>query len=144
MQPSPERFAAPPETLDDDPPVGAIMTPRVVAITPDAPLRTALGLMASGKVRHLPVLDGSRCLGVLVETDLVEAVAVGGPGTVGPLARPVPMVSAGWRRSAAARAVLEGGVDAVLVTEDGRLIGILTATDLVTSLAVGAPEGAPR
>lgn len=133
------RLAAPPETLDDtaaeDPAVDSLMTPRVVAITPDAPLRTALRLMASGDVRHLPVLDGGRCLGIVVETDLVHAVAVGGCSVVGPLARPVPAVPATARRSTAARAMLAGDVDAVLVADGARLVGIVTATDLVRSLA---------
>jgi CBS domain-containing protein len=143
MHSQPERLAAPPETADDDPPVSTLMTDRVVAISPDAPLATALHLMASGDVRHLPVLDGARCLGVLMETDLMRAVAIGGPPTVGPLARPVPMVPVGWRRSRAARAVLAGDIDAVLVTDADRLVGILTATDLVRSLATG-PSGRPR
>jgi CBS domain-containing protein len=140
------RLAAPPETLDDsptgDPSVTAVMSPRVVAITPDASLRTALRLMATGDVRHLPVLDGARCLGVVVETDLVHAVAVGGQPVVGPLARPIPSVPVTVRRSAVARAMLVGDVDAVLVTAGGRLVGIVTATDLVRSLAEGAqPSG---
>lgn len=140
MQTQPEHLAAPPEAVDDDPLVGTLMTARVVAITPDAPLRTGLRPMASGDVRHLPILDGPRRLGVLLETDLVRAVAVGGPPTVGPLGRPVPTVPVGWRRSRAARAVLSGDVDAVLVTDGDRLVGILTGTDLVRSLAAG-PAG---
>jgi CBS domain-containing protein len=127
--------AAPPETLDDDPRIGGLMTPRVVAITPDSPLRTALGLMAGHDVRHLPVLAGTRCLGVVGETDLVHAVAVGGPPLVGPLARPVHALPATARRSEAARAMLAAGTDAVLVAEHGRIVGIVTATDLLVSLA---------
>ena len=42
------------------------------------------------------------------------------------------------RRSAAARAVLAGDVDAVLVSDGGRLVGIVTTTDLARSLAAGA------
>jgi CBS domain-containing protein len=133
MQPRP----APPEILDDDPLVDEVMTDRIVAITPDAPLGTALRLMASGDVRHLPVMAGMHCAGVVVEADIVRALAVGGPSTVGPLARPVGRVPITARRSAVARAVLDGGVDAVLVEHQGRLVGIVTTTDLVRSLAAG-------
>lgn len=133
---------APPETLDDDPRITRLMTARVVAVTPDAPLRTALRLMTVEGLRHLPVLDGERCLGMVGETDLVHAVAVGGPPLVGPLARPVPAVAVTTRRSAAARAMVAAGTDAVLVTEQGRLVGILTATDLLVSLAAApGPAG---
>ena len=73
------RLAAPPEALDDDPPIGLVMTPHVVAIAPDAPLRVGLRLMASNNLRHLPVIENSRCLGVVLETDIVRAVAIGEP-----------------------------------------------------------------
>ena len=135
MTPQRHPLAAPPEAVDDDPTVGAVMTPHVVAITPDAPLRTGLRLMASNDVRHLPVIEGSRCLGVVLETDIVRAIAIGGPPLLGPLVRPLPTVSVDDRRSAAARAVLAGDVEAVLVTDDDRLVGIVTTTDLVRSLA---------
>ncbi|QJY47717.1 CBS domain-containing protein [Pseudonocardia broussonetiae] len=79
---------APPETLDDDPRIAALMTARVVAVTPDAPLHTALRLMAVEDVRHLPVLDGERCLGMVGETDLVHAVAVARPAPVPAPERP--------------------------------------------------------
>jgi CBS domain-containing protein len=128
-------------TLDDDPGLTALMTGRVVAITPDAPLRTALALMAAERVRHLPVLHGTRCLGVVGETDLVHAVAVGGPPVVGPLARRTPALAPADRRSAAARAMVDSGGDVVLVGERGRLVGIVTATDLLVSLAAGGPAG---
>jgi signal-transduction protein with cAMP-binding, CBS, and nucleotidyltransferase domain len=61
---SPPHLAAPPEALDD-PPISSVMTPERRAIAPDSPLRTALRLMASGNVRHLPVIEGSRCLGLV-------------------------------------------------------------------------------
>lgn len=137
-----ERRTAPPETLDDDPQLAGLATDRVVAITPDAPLRTALALMAVERVRHLPVVDATGCLGVVGETDLVHAVAVGGPAVVGPLARHVPVLSPADRRSAAARAMVACGGDAVLLRDQDRLAGIVTATDLLVSLA--RPQGHPR
>jgi CBS domain-containing protein len=116
------------------------MTGHVVAITPDAPLRVALRLMAAKNVRHLPVLDGPHCVGVVGETDIVRAVAVGGPPLVGPLARPVPMLPITAHRADTAAAVLDGAVDAALVVHGGRIVGIVTATDLVRSLAEGSHD----
>jgi CBS domain-containing protein len=132
-----DRPTAPVDLGDDDPPVTSVMTAHLVAITPDAPLCTALRLMALRHVRHLPVLDEQRCIGVVGETDLVHAVAVGGPLVVGPLARPVPMLPVTARRADTATAILAGDVDAALVVDGDRLVGIVTATDLVRSLAGG-------
>jgi len=135
MPPQRHRLAAPPEAVDDDPPISSVMTQHIVAITPDCPLYTGLNLLAAHAVRHLPVVEGSRCLGVVLETDIVRGVAVGGPALLGSLVRPIPRVPADGRRSTAARAVLEGDVEAVLVTDGDRLVGIVTTTDLVRSLA---------
>jgi CBS domain-containing protein len=135
-------LTAPPEAMDDDPLISSVMTPHVVAVTPDSPLRTGMHLMAANNLRHLPVIEGSRCLGAVLEIDIVRAVAIGGPSLLGPLVRALPMVSANERRSTAARAMLAGDVDAVLVTDGSRLVGIITTTDLVRSLAGRAQ--APR
>jgi CBS domain-containing protein len=140
------RLGAPPETLDDDPPVTALMTREVVGVTPDTPVMTALSLMASRRVRHLPVLAGRRCLGLVIELDLVRALAavplplgVAGP-LAGELVRAVGAVAGTARRSEAARLMSAGTADAVLVVDQEHLLGIVTATDLVRSVARQARE----
>jgi CBS domain-containing protein len=138
------RLAAPPEARDDDPPVTTLMTRRIIAITTDVSLSTALHLMAEGGVRHLPVFDGTRCCGLLLEADVVGHLLAGVPEerstrSIAHLVRPAPAVTAATPRSGAARSMQAGGIDAVLVTERDRLVGIVTTTDLVRSLA-GRPD----
>jgi CBS domain-containing protein len=143
MQAEQTRLAAPPGPAPtaDDPPATTLMTPQVVTVDAAASLGAALGLMVSGRVRHLPVLDGRRCLGVVTETDLAQAVAVGAPTRIGPLARPVPLVPVRAPRSRIARALRAGGADAVLVTDRGRVVGIVTAGDLERARAGGRGAG---
>ena len=134
------RLAAPPETRDDDPRVTTVMSSRIVGITGDAGLATALRLMDTSGVRHLPVFDGPQCRGLLLETDVVEHLVTGDPAErstrrIAGLERPASVVTTAARRSDAARAMLRAGVDAVLVAERDRLVGIVTATDLIRSLA---------
>ncbi|WP_028927892.1 CBS domain-containing protein [Pseudonocardia acaciae] len=132
------RLAAPPETLDEDPPLADLMTRRLVGITPDADALVALGLLADAGIRHLPVLRGHRCQGLIFEHDIIRCLAEGrlrGPVTVGSLCRPVPTLRSADRSSTAARSMNATGVDAVLVTEGHRLVGLVTATDLIRSLA---------
>jgi CBS domain-containing protein len=135
--------AAPPETLDDDPPVTGLLSPHLVGITPDSSLSTGLRLTATTGFRHLPVLDGQRCVGMVTETDLARFVA-DGAGTgglraaavrVADLMRTAPTIPASGRRSHAALSMRTERGDAVLVTDRGRLVGIVTGTDLVRSLA---------
>jgi CBS domain-containing protein len=152
MTTGPERLAAPPDSRDDDPLISTVMTSRIVGITPDAPVATALNLMASAGVRHLPVLDETGCGEVIREADVVRHLAAG-PGfpvdrtatPVGLLTRPVASLPMSARRSDAARCMDADGIDVVLVTDGQGLVGIVTATDLVRSLATEAwtqPAGA--
>ncbi|MHA6783106.1 CBS domain-containing protein [Pseudonocardia saturnea] len=137
----PYRLDAPPETLDDDPPVTELMTHRIVAIVPEAELSVALRLMAAHGVRHLPVLDGARCVGLVLETDVARLLAGGRPEPgvpplrVADVCRQVHALEPTASRSDAARGMHAGGIDAVLVADGERLLGIVTATDLIRSLA---------
>lgn len=148
MTTRPQRLAAPPETVDDDPLVTGVMSTHLVAIRPDAPLTTALRVMASAGVRHLPVIDGERCLGVVVESDLVHRLAAGyvacadgSPLLVGDLTRAADPVPVTARRSDAARRMQAEDTDVALVVNRGQLVGVVTATDLIHSLAGIGPTG---
>ncbi|GAA0922310.1 hypothetical protein GCM10009559_05690 [Pseudonocardia zijingensis] len=121
------------------------MTTRILGITADADLMSALRLMAERGVQHLPVFDGPRCCGLLFEIDIVEHLAVGEPaqrstGPIAHLVRPAAAVTTAARRSDVARAMQETRLDAVLVTEHGRLAGIVTTTDVIASLASPAAQ----
>lgn len=137
------RLDAPPEAADE-PRVQHLMTPRVVAVVADADLLIASRIMTARQVRHLPVMDGAHCRGLLLEIDVLQALALADnplvrpPLLAGELCRTVPEVRAEDRRSAAARQMRTAGVDAVLVCAGGSVVGILTATDLVRSLAAEA------
>lgn len=143
--------AAPPETMDEDPPLTRLMSTHLVGITPDAPLSAALQLMATRGVRHLPVIDGEGCRGVVLEVDLLRFIPHGfgslderaGPH-VEDLIRPTQPLPVAARRSDAAHHMQAEHADAVLVTDNGRLVGIVTATDLVRSLAPAHPEHRAR
>jgi CBS domain-containing protein len=138
--------AAPPETVDDDPPITQLMSSRIVGITPDSPLATALRLMARTGARHLPVLRAGRCLGIVTEGEIARFVT-GGLHSFSARAA-VPVEELTWpteplpttaRRSDAARRMRIERSDAVLVVHDGRLVGLVTATDLIRSLAGERP-----
>lgn len=55
-------------------PVWQIMSAPVTTVGPDATLNTCMTVMTEKKIRHLPVVEGGRVLGVLSIGDLVKAV----------------------------------------------------------------------
>lgn len=53
-------------------PVSEIMTREVVCVTPTQTNEDCMALMTGKRLRHLPVIDGERVLGVLSIGDLVK------------------------------------------------------------------------
>ena len=140
--PSTVPLVASPEVHDSDPPVTTVMTRDVVVVAAEARVPTAMQLMASRGVRHMPVVDRGQCVGMLVEADLIRHLARA-PGplnaavtvTVGELRRPSREIPPTARISEAAHQMSLDVSDAVLVIDQGRVLGIVTATDLVRMLA---------
>lgn len=55
-----------------DRPVSDVMTAPAVTVTPEDPVLGALSLMTQRRIRHLPVIDKGRVVGVVSIGDLVK------------------------------------------------------------------------
>jgi acetoin utilization protein AcuB len=112
--------------------VAAWMSSPVHTVAPVTPAGEAVGLLRRHGVRHLPVTEAGRVVGVVTDRDLrgVEpGVAV---GLV--MSRPVLNVSPRTRIDRAARLLFDRRIGCLPVLDDGRLVGILTQTDAVAAL----------
>ena len=58
----------------DRTPVSEIMTSNVLTVGPDDSIETCMRLCTDRRVRHLPVVDGGKVVGMLSIGDLVKAV----------------------------------------------------------------------
>lgn len=54
--------------------VGEIMTSDVITVEADQPLEECMGLMIDKNIRHLPVCEGKKLLGVLSVRDVLKEV----------------------------------------------------------------------
>ncbi|MBM7061070.1 CBS domain-containing protein [Pseudomonas sp. UL073] len=66
-------------------PVKAIMSAPVVTVEPRQDLRACMELMTERKLRHLPVVDGGRLIGLLSIGDLVKEVIAEKDGLINQL-----------------------------------------------------------
>ena len=51
-----------------------VMTPRVVVVRPDQPSDECMALMTQRRLRHLPVVEGERVVGLISIGDLVKNI----------------------------------------------------------------------
>jgi CBS domain-containing protein len=54
--------------------VHEVMTPRVFVVRPEQGIDECMALMTERHIRHLPVLDGERLVGVISIGDVVKAI----------------------------------------------------------------------
>jgi acetoin utilization protein AcuB len=125
--------------------VGDRMTPRPVTVTPDTSVEQALHLMRSEKVRRFPVLNKQgELVGIISEKDLLYASP--SPATslsiyelpyllskikIGDLmTSDVITVTEDTPLEEAARIMADSKVGGLPVVRDGKLVGIITETDM--------------
>jgi len=126
--------------------VSRFMTRRPVTVAPDASVDEAIALMERHGFRHLPVAQGAEVLGMVSDRDVRLGTggqpigALGVPGEAGLPQRveqimraPVVCVEEHERGPTAARRMIEQRIGALPVLERGRLVGIVTETNLVAA-----------
>lgn len=123
-----------------------IVEPRVVA--PDTPVLEAEWIMQEGNFRHLPVVRGERLVGIVSDRDLRGVTApsattlsryelnylVSRTTVDRVMNAPVISIAPDDRIEDAALRMVDHKISALPVVDDGRLVGILTITDLLHAL----------
>lgn len=124
-----------------------IMVAPVITIAPDESAEAAWARMEFERVRHLVVTEGNRVLGVLSDRDLGgrEGDQVREGRTVGELMTPqVATAKPGTTLRQAANMMSGRLIGCLPVVEDGRLVGIVTATDVLDELGRGSTRPTVR
>lgn len=113
--------------------ISAYMSPLTVSIGVDQCLATASDKMSSNKIRHLPVLDGGRLVGLISERDVNWLASLGtDPSTVqvSEAMSDIPYVVPPTARAAEVVGHMhDNKLGSALIERDGRPIGIFTTTD---------------
>ena len=61
-------------TIPPRAPVARVMTENVVTVSPDTPVIVAARELLDGKIGALPVVEGDRPIGILTQSDVLEAL----------------------------------------------------------------------
>ena len=135
-----------------------VLTPNVISVSPKTTLPEAVRLMRERGIRHLPVVEDGKLVGIVSDRDLKRAMA--SPATslevheltyllnrlaVGEImTRTVITIGAMFPVEEAARLMVMEKVSALPVTDADRLVGIVTETDVldlfVRAMGAGTPS----
>jgi acetoin utilization protein AcuB len=136
------------------------MTSKVVTVSPKASIVEAKRLMKENGIRRLPVVDGSRLVGIVSDRDLREFIPSGGTSfdiheihyllAKTPVAEimTAEVITIGPEATVgrAARILKDRKIGGIPVVEDDRLVGIITVKDVLASFveALGLNEEGAR
>lgn len=112
--------------------VREIMSTQVRTATPSTTVDEARLAMHRGRFRRLPVVEAGELVGIVVESDLEAAAGSTPLRTV--MRGPVITAEPGDPIEQAGRLMLEHKLSVLPVLEDGKVVGILTESDLFEAL----------
>lgn len=137
--------------------VGDIMTTPAITVELDLPVLEARQLMATHRIRHLPVTDGGRLMGIVTDRDirlnlpspatslsvweinfLMARLTVGSVMT-----KTVITVDAERAVAEAGRIMLDHKIGALPVVDRGVVVGIVTETDMLRAFVTKGTGVAP-
>lgn len=132
------------------------MAREVTTLSPEETAGEALALCRQRRIRHLPVVEGGRLVGIVSDRDLRSATpALGDPARAAALAeirvgevmaRDVVTARPDDPIDGAANTMRERKINCLPVLEEDGLVGILTSSDVMESLVLllGAHEPGSR
>lgn len=138
--------------------VRELMKDTLITVSPETPVFEARQLMQKQQIRHLLVTEHGRLVGVCTDRDIrlnlpspATSLSVWEVNyllarlTIGQvMTKTVITVAPDRDAREAARLMLDHRIGALPVTENDKLIGILTETDLLRAFAATEPAGAAR
>jgi len=125
-----------------------LMQTNLQTVRPDASIADAIALLSDTHVTGVPVVDGrGRVLGVLTTTDVLNATAETAGAeererlfeqtTVQEIMTPRPItISPDTDVKEAAQQMLYLEVHRLFVEDDGRLVGVISQSDIVRAVAL--------
>lgn len=138
--------------------VEQLMSVPPATVAPGDSLHIADGIMSMGVVRHLPVVKDGELVGLVSQSDVLRSPALLAPlfgmtvdskaalralRVEDAMSSPVFTIGPDASIQDAAARLLDHRVGCLPVLEEGRLVGIVTTSDLLRAVAHSAPALPP-
>ncbi|HYL59804.1 MAG TPA: CBS domain-containing protein [Candidatus Acidoferrales bacterium] len=114
-----------------------LMTPNPIVINSDDTLANAKAVMDRGRFRRLPVVDQEKLVGIVTERDVREHTGYLGSTRVNAAMRTALITVSPYATvEEAARLMLGHKIGGLPILDEGKLVGIVTTSDLLKALLV--------
>jgi redox-sensitive bicupin YhaK (pirin superfamily)/CBS domain-containing protein len=115
-----------------------VMSTPVIGVSPDTTVRDIAGLLSARRISAVPVLEGERLVGLVSEADLLGGRQLGGGARRARdiMTREVQTVAPDTPVEEIAAVLEERRIKRVPVLQAGRVVGIVSRSNLVQALAV--------
>ncbi len=110
-----------------------IMNDRIVSAKPDESIKSAVEKMKKYKISQLPVVEDHKAVGLVSESILLDAILNSKDSNVSSVMREAPPVISRESSINIVSSLLRH-YPLVLVSESGKLVGLITKSDLLTKL----------
>lgn len=125
--------------------VREVMHVRVETISPRESAQVALERMRRARIRHLVVQDGKKIVGVLSDRDVAGMGSLRQVETVEDvMTSPAITCSPDLTLRQAANLLRGRTMGCLPILEDGKIVGIVTTTDLLEMIGAGIERPVPR
>jgi len=110
-----------------------IMNDKIVSAKPDEPIKSAVEKMKKYNISQLPVVDDHKAVGLVSESILLDAILNSKDSSVSEIMKEAPPVVS-KESSVNVISSLLRHYPLVIVSENGKLVGLITKSDLITKI----------
>ena len=112
---------------------GDLMRKSIIPVGPDSSIKSAIEKMKKHGISQLPVVSGGNCVGIISETIILDSILKKSVQKVGEIMGDAPPVVS-KNTSISAVSELLRYLPIVMVAEKGKLVGVITKSDIIGKL----------
>lgn len=124
--------------------ISDVMTKAVISIDSSSTINEAAKMMEDTKVGAIIVMEHNEPIGIVTDRDFAVKLAVHAYSITSPIkeimSSPLFMITPGETVRAAADLMHDRGIKKLPVLDNDKIVGIITATDLVNQLSICVEE----
>ena len=110
-----------------------LMTAKIVSISSSTPIKEAIAKMKKFQISQLPVIDDTQLVGLVSESTILDAMLESKTGSIKEIMQDAPPIVSKTTGIQVVSGLLKH-YPIIIVSEEGKLVGLITKADLLGKL----------